>query len=91
MTLRARAAERTRAEEAAGAGLVNFGIMVTATVLDPADEADARAAVDNLAGTARVRLRPVYGAQDSAFAAALPLGLVLSRHLKVPAELRDKL
>jgi hypothetical protein len=91
VTLRARAAERTRAEEASGAGLVNFGIMVTATVLDPADEADARAAVDNLAGTARIRLRPVYGAQDSAFAAALPLGLVLSRHMKVPAELRGKL
>ena len=32
----------------------------------------ARAAVDNLAATARSQLRPVYGSQDSAFAAALP-------------------
>jgi hypothetical protein len=65
--------------------------MVTATVLGPADEADARAAVDDRAGTARLRLRPVFGAQDSAFAAAMPLGMVLSRHMKVPAELRGKL
>jgi hypothetical protein len=33
-------------------------------------------------------LRPAYGSQDSAFAAALPLGLVLPSHLRVPAELR---
>ena len=70
---------------------MNFGIMVTATVLDPADEADARAAVDNLAGTARVRLRPVYGAQDSAFASALPLGLIPARHRRVSPDLREQL
>ena len=33
----------------------------------------------------------VYGSQDSAFAAALPLGLVLPKHIKIPAELREKL
>lgn len=86
-----RAAAATASEEASGAGLVNFGLLVTASVLDPAGAADARAAIANLAATARLRLRPVYGAQDSAFTAALPLGLVLPRHLKVPAELRDKL
>jgi len=60
-------------------------------VMDRRQEADARAAIDSLSATARLRLRPVYGSQDSAFAAALPLGLVLSKHIKVPAELRDKL
>lgn len=89
--LAVRAAAATASEEASGAGLVNFGLLVTASVLDAGKEADVRAAVANLAATARLRLRPVYGAQDSAFAAALPLGLVLPRHLKVPAELRDKL
>ena len=89
--LAVRSAAATASEEAAGAGLVNFGLLITASVVDPADEADARAAVSYMASAARVRLRPVHGAQDSAFAAALPLGLVLPKHLKVPAELRNKL
>ncbi|GAB3918925.1 hypothetical protein GCM10011575_28960 [Microlunatus endophyticus] len=88
--LAVRAAAATASEEASGAGLVNFGMLVTATVVDAGQFADARAAVDNLSATARVRLRPVYGSQDSAFAAALPLGLVLSKHLRVPGELKDK-
>lgn len=90
-TLAVRAAAATAGEEASGAGLVQFGMLVTATVSDPDGQADARAAIDNLAATARVRLRPVYGSQDSAFAAALPLGLVLPRHIRVPAELRERL
>lgn len=89
--LAVRAAAATANEEASGAGLVNFGLLVTATVLDRAGEADARAAIDNLSATARLRLRPVYGSQDSAFAAALPLGLILPKHIRVPAQLRDKL
>lgn len=89
--LAVRAAAATASEEASGAGLVNFGLLVTATVMDPRAERDVRAAVDALAAASRLRLRPVYGSQDSAFAAALPLGLILSKHLKVPAELKDKL
>ncbi|MDA8438495.1 MAG: hypothetical protein M0Z51_06495 [Propionibacterium sp.] len=89
--LAVRAAAATASEEASGAGLVNFGLLVTATVLTRDREPDARAAIDNLAATARLRLRPVYGSQDSAFAAALPLGLILSKHLRVPAEMRGKL
>lgn len=90
-SLAVRAAAATAAEEASGAGLVQFGLMVTATVIDPDKRADARAAIDNLGATARLRLRPVYGSQDSAFAAALPLGLVLPDHVRIPAELREKL
>ena len=90
-SLAVRAAAATASEEASGAGLVQFGMLVTATVTDLDKRQEARAAIDNLAATARLRLRPVYGSQDSAFAAALPLGLVLSKHIKVPAELRDKL
>lgn len=89
--LATRSAAATAQEEAAGAGLVNFGMLVTATVLDAGREAEARAAIDNLAATARLRLRPVYGAQASAFAAALPLGLILPKHLKVPASVKDRL
>ncbi len=52
---------------------------------------DAAAAIDNLSATARVMLRPVYGSQDSAFTAGLPLGLVMAQHVKVPAEIRSAL
>jgi hypothetical protein len=90
-TLAVRSAAATASEEASGAGLINFGMFVTATVLDPAVLPEARAAIDMLAATARIRLRPVYGSQDSAFAAALPLGLVLPKHVKIPVELREKL
>lgn len=90
-SLAVRSAAATASEEASGAGLVQFGMLVTATVADLDKAPDARAAIDNLAATARLRVRPVYGSQDSAFAAALPLGLVLPKHIKVPAELREKL
>ncbi len=85
------AALNTDNEAADGAGLVNFGMVVTATVEDPAVVADARAAVDTLSAQARILLRPVYGSQDSAFAAGLPLGLVLPDHLAIPRELREQL
>jgi len=66
-------------------------MLVTATVTSPERLELARQAIDHLAPTARIQLRPVYGSQDSAFAAGLPLGLVLPSHLKVPAELRESL
>jgi len=86
-----RAAHLTATEEARGAGLVNFGMIVTATALNFDQLDDVKAAIDNLAATARIQLRPVYGSQDSAFAAALPLGLVLPKHLRVPSEIRAAL
>lgn len=86
-----RAATATAQEEAAGAGLVNFAILVTATITDARREAEARAVVDNLGATARLRLRPVYGAQAAAFASSLPLGLVIPKHLQVPAVLKERL
>jgi hypothetical protein len=86
-----RAADQAAQEEARGAGLVNFGMVVTATVTGADRLPEARAAIDNLSTTARIALRTVYGSQDSAFAAGLPLGLVLPRHLKVPTEIRESL
>lgn len=87
----ARAAQASAREEASGAGLVNFGMLVTATVTDESKRPEARAAIDNLAPSARIWLRPVYGGQPSAFAAGLPLGLVLTKHLSAAASLRKSL
>ena len=84
----------TAQEEARGAGLVDFGVLVTATVEDRGDAselAQAAATVETLAATARLGIRRVYGSQDSAFLACLPLGFVLPRHLKVPDEIRRAL
>jgi hypothetical protein len=86
------AAARSIAQsEARGAGLVNFGALITITVTDPERLPAARAALSNLVGTARLRVRPMYGSQDSAFVAALPLGVVPWRHLKVPTDLSEAL
>jgi hypothetical protein len=87
----ARSAAQTAQEEAQGAGLVNFGMVVTATVTDRERLADAVAAVEQTSGTARVLLRRAYGSQDTAFAASLPLGLVLPKHSMVPSEIKDAL
>jgi hypothetical protein len=84
-------ARATAQEEARGAALLNFGMLVTATVLDPEQLPAAVSAVANLAPTARVVLRPVWGSQDSAFAAALPVGVFLPAHLKVPEAIRNSL
>lgn len=78
-------------EEARGAGVTRFTILVTATVHSAEELTLAAAAVDTLAPTARLRLRRMYGSQASAFAAALPLGVVLPDHLQVPALVRDSL
>ena len=88
-----RSALSTAQEEARGAGLIDFGVIVTATVEGDARSAlsEVEATVENLAATARLTLRRVYGSQDSAFAACLPLGLVLARHLKLPQEIRSAL
>lgn len=90
MSLETRAAQQAATEEASGAGLTNFAIVVTATVWDTEQLADARATVDNLAAASRLTMRPAYGAQEAAFMSALPLGLVLPKHVRV-AELRKAL
>jgi len=44
-----------------------------------------------MASASRITLRPAYGCQASAFAATLPLGLVLPSHLRVPQAIREML
>jgi hypothetical protein len=85
------AAEHAAVEEAGGAGLVDFALLVTATVDDPARLPAARSAVANAAAVARLQLLPCYGAQDAAFTAALPLGLHLPAHIAVPHAIRNTL
>lgn len=83
-----RAAHDTANEEARGAALVDFGMLITATVTDLDRAPDAKAAVENLAATARLTIRPAYGGQDSAFAAGLPVGVVLQSHMRLGESIR---
>lgn len=96
------AAHAVAKAEARGAALVDFAVMVTATVKDTRDPADpdktleakvedAVAAVDTLAPAVRFTHRLDYGAQATGFALNLPLGIVAADHSAVPATIREGL
>jgi hypothetical protein len=80
-------AKRTAQEEARGAGLVDYSVLITATVTDPDQLDDVASAVENLCAASRLDARRLYGGQSVGFAAALPFGLVTARHQRMPAEL----
>jgi hypothetical protein len=83
-------AETARSNEANGNALINFAILVTATVLDVSKLPAATAAINRLGPTARLHLRRMNGSQDSAFAQAVgPLGLRTSEHLAIPTALSE--
>ncbi|NJQ13531.1 SCO6880 family protein [Streptomyces bohaiensis] len=76
------AADRARAtqaaaEEAQGAGLGLYSVVITTTVTDPDDLPCAVADVEQRAGASKIRLRPAYWSQAAAHAATLPLGIYL--------------
>lgn len=84
-------AERTADEEAAGAGLTDFSMIATATGEHGADLRELESTIANAAATARVKLRPAYGAQSSAFLMALPLGFIPAQLSRVPAAIKAAL
>lgn len=71
-------AHKATEEEAAGAALVDFGAVLTATSTraDSSKAMEATAAiVESMAASSHLLIRPAYGAQESAFALGLPLGV----------------
>ncbi|MGC9670953.1 SCO6880 family protein [Planosporangium sp. 12N6] len=78
------AAEQAAAEEAAGAAMIRFTVMVTVTVADEAQLDEADGIIRARAGEARLVLRPMYGSQAASFAALLPAGVVLPTHATIP-------
>lgn len=71
---------------------MNFDMVVTVTVTvtDADRPPDAAAAVEQTSGTAGPAT-PRLRRPDTAFAASLPLGLVLPRHILLPSEIREAL
>lgn len=90
-----RIADRTAEEEAAGAGLLRFGMIATATMWNDTGKVDRDTinrgvnVVEQLGGAARIRFRRAWRMQESTFLAGLPLGIVLPAHVSVPKEWRD--
>ncbi|MGQ0481191.1 MAG: SCO6880 family protein [Pseudonocardia sp.] len=62
-------------EEAEGAGVGRLTVYVSTTVTDPGQLPAAIADVEQRAGAAKLRLRRMWGAQQTGFAASLGLGL----------------
>jgi hypothetical protein len=83
-----RAAEQAAAEEAAGAGLTEFTLLVTATADTASGLRTADAEVANLAASARLRLRVAHGQQAGAFAVTLPAGVLPWLPGLIPGRLR---
>jgi hypothetical protein len=84
-----RAAEQAAAEEASGAGLTEFGLLVTATAHSGDDLRVAEGEIANLAASARLRLRVARGQQGNAFAVTLPAGVLPWLRTLAPHQLRS--
>ncbi|MFD7548344.1 SCO6880 family protein [Streptomyces sp. NPDC059816] len=86
-----RAAEQTAAEEASGAGLVEFSLSLTVTVDDESQLADAVTTVRNLQASSRVQMRSADRMQAAAFTCALPVGILPWEHTLIPHSIREAL
>lgn len=83
------AARKTASEEAQGAGLTRFGIILTITSKNSEDFGRWDREVPGLFSRARLRVRPALANQAVTFQAGLPLGLVLPDHMLIPDEIRE--
>ena len=85
------AAEQAAAEEASGAGLVEFSMVVTLTVDSPEEIRDADVTMRNLLGATRIAMRPADRMQAAAFTCALPVGILPWEQTIVPHDLQEAL
>jgi hypothetical protein len=84
-----RAALQAAQEEATGAGVVTFSVLVTVTVESEPELRQAGETITRAGRQAQLRLRPLHGAQAAAFAVGLGVGVVPGNHSVVPAGLRE--
>ena len=82
------AAAKTAAEEAQGAGLERFGLIVTVSVRDKDELRFWDRQVPALLTPAKLRVRTALANQAVTFQAGMPLGLVLSDHMLIPESIR---
>lgn len=75
--------QAAREEQARGAGLTRFGVLVTVSDHLDADLPGIEASVKGMAAASRLGVRRCYGSQAAAFAASLGIGLVLPEHTSI--------
>ncbi len=85
----ARQAAANAADEARGAAVLRFGVVVTVTVTDEEQLRRAIKAVRNLHAASRLVMRLAYGEQAAAFSAGLGLGVILPDHVTLPKVLTE--
>ncbi|SER74650.1 hypothetical protein SAMN04487983_102180 [Streptomyces sp. yr375] len=85
------AAEQTAQEEASGAGLVEFSIMVSVTVDTELQLNRAESLIDEQQAAARIQLRPARRTQAAAFTCTLPVGLLPWELTLMPQQIREAL
>jgi len=85
-----RAASQQEAEEAAGAGLMRFSMLVTVTVANGADLKSIARDVEALGHSSHISLRRCYGSQSFSFACALPTGVIASSLNSIPDFIKDR-
>lgn len=82
-------AVKSAEEEAQGAGLTRFGLIITCSVTDPALFRRLDKEVPNWLSRARLRVRPTISNHAVTFQAGLPLGVVLPDHMMLPEEVME--
>jgi hypothetical protein len=85
------AAEQTAAEEAAGAGLTEFSMMITITVDRQDQISDANVTVRNMLAASRIAMRSADRMQAAAFTCTLPVGVLPWEQTLIPHELQEAL
>ncbi|WP_280459506.1 SCO6880 family protein [Nocardia carnea] len=75
--------QAAREEQARGAGLTRFGLLVTVTDHLDGDLPGIEASVQGMAAASRLSVRRCYGSQAAAFAASLGIGLILPEHVSI--------
>ncbi|QHN28970.1 SCO6880 family protein [Gordonia pseudamarae] len=72
-----------REEQARGAGLTRFGMLITLTAPLDADLPQLSAEIEGMSSAARIGVQRVFGGQDAAFAGSLGLGILLPEYAVV--------
>jgi hypothetical protein len=85
------AAEQTAAEEATGAGLVEFSMIATLTVDSAEQIPDANVTMRNLLGATRLSMRAADRMQAAAFSCALPAGVLPWEQTMIPRNMQEAL
>ncbi|MFD3510090.1 SCO6880 family protein [Nocardia sp. NPDC058666] len=75
--------QAAREEQARGAGLTRFGVLVTVTDHLDGDLPGIEASVKGMAAASRLTVRRCYGSQAAGFAASLGIGLILPEHASI--------